>query len=694
MCTFILNGCTEIEKDTTPSETVTTKSPPLAVDTEVKVSKQFTWKVDKFDDIQILRYQVPGFESLPIEKKTLLYYLTQAGLAGRDIIWDQNYKHNLTIRHLLETILAQYKGDRNTPDFVSFTTYVKKVWFANGIHHHYMAAKFIPEFSQASFSVYLKSVAQHLNLPSWDLLNEKQLEEFTAFIMPILFDPTIDAKKTDLSKGVDNVKASAVNFYENVSEQEVADFYQTKIDEDPKRPISWGLNSKLIKENGNIYEKVWMLGGMYSNAIEKIIYWLEKAVIVAENEQQKSSLQTLIKYYRSGDLADFDEYNVKWVKDIHSDVDVINGFIEVYSDPLAYRGSFESVVSVIDVDATKVISALAAEAQWFEDNSPLFPDHKKAQVKGITGKAINVVSLAGETHPSSPIGINLPNANWIRAEHGSKSVSLANIVNAYDNVRGGSLSEFAWDENEISRSKTFGPLASHIHTDLHEVIGHASGQINPGVGTTKETLKQYASTLEEARADLIALYYLLDQKLVDMNIIPSLEVAKAGYDSYIRNGLIQQLRRLKLGENIEEAHMRNRQLVAAWVYEKGLKDNVIEKRIRERKTYFVITNYPALRILFGDLLREIQRIKSEGDYMAGQNLVENYGVKVDPILHKEVLGRYKTLNLSPYSGFINPLLEPIYEDKKIVDVKIHYPTNYSEQMLQYSKEYGYLPLVN
>lgn len=693
---LFLNACSENNQTTKLPENKTTQAlsvePHNAESTHVSsknVKNNFVWQADRFADIRVLRYQVPGFEELPLNTKTLLYYLSKAGLSGLDMSWDQNYKHNLLIRKTLETILINYQGDRNTPDFIKFNEYVKRVWFANGIHHHYMSGKFMPEFSKTAFISYLNDVEKKLSFNP-----EPTLNAFVDFIVPILFDPTMDAKKVDLSANIDNVTASAVNFYEGVTKQEVEDYYQAKVDSDPKRPVSWGLNSKLIKENGQLIEKVWRIDGMYGKAIEQIVFWLEKAITVAENEQQAEALSALVKYYRTGNLVDFDDYNIKWVKDVNSDVDVINGFIEVYDDPVAYRGAFESVVSVKDIHETKVISAIAEQAQWFEDNSPLFPEHKKSKVKGITGKAISVVSLSGACYPSSPIGINLPNANWIRAEHGSKSVSLANIVNTYDQVKGGSLAEFAWDEKEIARSKSFGSLASRLHTDLHEVVGHASGKINPGVGTPKETLKQYASALEEARADLVALYYLMDNKLIEMGIIPSLEVGKASYDSYIRNGLMQQLRRLKVGETLEEAHMRNRQLIASWVYSKGLKDNVIQKHIKANKTYFVVNNYEKLRVLFGDLLREIQRIKSEGDFLAGQALIEDYGVKVDKDLHKEVLARYETLNLAPFSGFINPELKAVMEGDEIVDITISYPNDFTQQMLQYSKDYGFLPLQN
>ncbi|MCW8834131.1 MAG: dihydrofolate reductase [Colwellia sp.] len=688
-----LTACSEQQK-TNDQQTTSVTSVEQATEGKKQVD-EFNWVAERFADIRVLRYQVPGFNDLPLETKELLYYLYEAALSGRDMTWDQNYKYNLTIRHTLEAIMSGYQGDKSTEEFTKFVEYTKRVWFSNGIHHHYMSAKIQPEFSQESFANYVNAVADQGKLPLSNTDGEKQtVEQLIAQLTPIIFDKTIAPKMVDQSAGIDNVVASAVNYYEGVTEAEVEAFYKAKTNKDDKRPVSWGLNSKLVKIDGQLVEQTYKADGMYGEAITKVAYWLDKAATVAENEQQQKTLKLLAKYYRSGDLADFDAYNIEWVKDVNSDVDVVNGFIEVYDDPLAYRGSFESVVSVKDHHATKVISAIADQAQWFEDNSPLIESHKKKEVKGITGKAITVVIESGDASPSTPIGINLPNANWIRAEHGSKSVSLTNIVDAYDHVKGGSLSEFAWDEAEIKRAKEFGPLASHLHTDLHEVIGHASGQINDGVGTPKETLKQYSSALEEGRADLVALYYLMDQKLIDMGVMPSLEVGKASYDSYIRNGMMQQLRRLKLGENIEEAHMRNRQLVASWVFEKGAKDNVIEKRIRDGKTYFVINDYQKLRALFGDLLRELQRIKSEGDFAAGQALIEGYAVKVDEKLHQEVLNRYEKLNLAPYSGFINPKLEAVYQGDKIIDVKISYPTDFSKQMLEYGSDYSLLPYIN
>ncbi len=687
----MLNACSEQVDSANTTPTPTPEAQTFKTDVSADSSTEFQWQADRFADIRVLRYQVPGFTELPLATKELLYYLYQAALSGRDIIWDQNYKFNLTVRHILEAIIKDYSGDRTTNEFKKFTEYTKRVWFSNGIHHHYMSSKIEADFLSTSFAAYVRNIAEQAKLP---VTVDQNVDQLLMQLTPIIFDNNIARKMVDQSAGIDNVLASSVNFYEGVTEEEVINYYQNKKDIDEQRPVSWGLNSKLVKQNGQLVEQVWRLGGMYDKAISQIIYWLEKAVTVAENPQQAKALSLLVEYYRTGDLKTFDDYSIAWVKDVNSDVDVVNGFIEVYDDPIGYRGAFESVVSVKDHQATKTIAAIAEQAQWFEDNSPLMAEHKKKTVKGITGKAITVVIESGDSSPSTPIGINLPNANWIRAEHGSKSVSLTNIVAAYDQVKGGLLAEFAWDDAERIRGEKFGPLASHLHTDLHEVVGHASGQINAGVGTPKETLKQYASALEEGRADLVALYYLMDNKLIDMGIMPSLDVGKASYDAYIRKGLMTQLTRLKLGESIEEAHMRNRQLIASWVFEQGAKDKVIEKRIRDGKTYFVINDYNKLQHLFGRLLGELQRIKSEGDFAAGQALIEQYAVKVDPVLHKEVLTRYEKLALAPYSGFINPKLTAVYQNDKMVDVTISYPDDFQAQMLEYGADYSLLPVLN
>ena len=652
----------------------------------------FKYQTEQFADLRILRYQVPGFDKLPLQQKRLLYYLNEAALSGRDIIYDQNFKHNLTIRRTLETIVENYAGDRNTDEYKQFMIYTKRVWFSNGIHHHYSTHKILPEFSSTYFSELI-----HKSPNGQFPLNQNEtLDEFIAKLTPVIFDPEVAAKRVNLDQDADLVAESANNYYEGVSQKEVEEFYDKLMDKSDDHPISYGLNSKLMKENGRPVEKVWNIDGMYGSAIEKIVYWLEKAVAVAENEKQQAALSKLIDYYKTGDLRTFDEYNIAWVQDTESVVDVINGFIEVYGDAMGYRGAFESVVSFKDIEATKRIAAISSNAQWFEDHSPLFPAHKKEDVAGISAKVITVVMEAGDASPATPIGINLPNANWIRSEHGSKSVNLGNIVNAYNEIKkgDGSLEEFAYSQEEIDRAQKYGVLASNLHTDMHEVIGHASGRINDGVGTPKETLKNYASTLEEARADLVALYFGLDTKLVKIGVAPSIDIGKAEYDSYIRNGLMVQLRRLKPGENLEESHMRNRQLIAAWAYEKGKTKNVVEKKIKNGKTYFVINDYEALRKFFGELLREVQRMKSEGDYLAAKELIENYGVKVDTVLHKEVLERFKGLNIAPYAGFINPKLVPKMEDDKIMDVKIEYPEDFTEQMLYYAQKYSFLPHYN
>jgi dipeptidyl-peptidase III len=659
---------------------------------EVKVENEFKFLTEQFADIKIVRYQVPGFEELSAKEKELLYYLYEAALAGRDIMWDQNFKYNLTIRRTLEAIVQNYQGEKTSQDWMKLMEYTKRVWFSNGIHHHYSNDKFQPEFSKEFFENILKSIDSNL-LP----LNEGQsVDDLIKVISPIIFDETVYAKKVSLDPNKDLIAASSVNFYEGVTESDVENFYKNVVDVNENEPISHGLNSKLVKENGKIIEKTWKVGGMYSPAIEKIVYWLEKASTVAENENQKKSLDLLVEFYKTGDLKTFDDYNIAWVNDTNSRIDVVNGFIEVYNDPIGYRGSYESVVSIKDMEASKRIEAIGNQAQWFEDNSTIMDEHKKKNVQGISAKVITVVVESGDASPATPIGINLPNANWIRANHGSKSVNLGNIVYAYEMAAkgGGALNEFYLNEELVVRQKEHGGLADLLHTDLHEVIGHASGRINDGVGTPKETLKNYSSILEEARADLVALYYLMDEKLIELGVMSTLEVGKAAYDDYITNGMMQQLVRIKLGDDIEEAHMRNRQLIAKWCFEKGANENVIEKVVKEGKTYFVVNDYNKLRVLFGDLLREIQRIKSEGDYQAGKDLVENYGVKIDQDIHKEVLDRYAKLGVAPYGGFINPVLVPVYEGDKIVDVKIEYPDDFTTQMLYYAKNHSLLPHLN
>tara|TARA_B110000858_G_scaffold198514_1_gene266029 strand:- start:43860 stop:45995 length:2136 start_codon:yes stop_codon:yes gene_type:complete len=659
--------------------------------TQVVTENDFIYEVDRFADIRILRYQIPGFEDLSDQQKELLYYLSQAALSGRDIMYDQNYKHNLRIRRTLEEILKNYAGDRDTENFSHLTNYAKQVWFANGIHHHYSGLKFTPLFDETYFNNVISATVAHAEFP---LREGQSVEQLIAELTPILFDQNLDPKKVNTADGIDKVTSSAVNFYEGVTEQEVIEFYAVQSENDDSTPVSHGLNSKLAKVDGEIIERVWHVGGMYSEALERVVYWLERAIGVAENDKQRTALELLVKYYHSGDLEDFDSYNIAWVEDTDSAIDVINGFIEVYNDPLGYRGSFESVVSFRDAEATLRISAIGERAQWFEDNSPIQNEHKKAKVTGIDGKVITVVMESGDASPATPIGINLPNSSWIRAEHGSKSVSLGNIVSAYNSSPSKTLEEFAFNEEEILRSRSHSEQAGDLHTDMHEVIGHASGRINEGIGTTRETLRQYASTLEEARADLVALYYILDPILIEIGVMDSLEVGRSEYDAYIRGGAMLQLYRLQPGELVEEAHMRNRQLVALWSYEQGTEENVIERVVRDDKTYFVVHDYEKLREIFGQLLKEIQRIKSEGDFEAAKNLVENYGTQVDEELHAEVLQRYAALNVAPYSGFVNPRIAADDANGVVGNVRIEYPTDFMSQMLEYAAHYSFLPTDN
>lgn len=654
---------------------------------------EFEHVSEQFADLRVLRYNVKDFEKLNPQTKELLYYLYEAALCGRDITWDQNYKYNLTVRKTLEAILAGVDEhiDQSADEYKKFLVYAKRVFFSSGIHHHYSSDKILPECSKA----FLSELIHHTDSTALPIASGQTAQGFSEFILDIMFNETIAPKKVQLNPKNDMVVTSAINFYEGVTEKEVTAFYEKQINKKDTTPVMTGLNGKLVKENGKIVEKVWKVGGMYSASIEKIVYWLQKAATVAENPAQKESLEKLVKYYQTGDLKDFDAYCIAWVKDTESAVDVVNGFIEVYQDPLGRKGSFESVVSIKDFEASKRIATIGANGQWFEDNSPLLPQHKKKNVVGISAKVINAVVESGDSGPVTPIGINLPNNEWIREIHGSKSVNLGNIVEAFDQAGGESIvDEFYFNDEIRNRVKEYAPLADKLHTDMHEVIGHASGQIEEGIAQPHETLKNYASALEEGRADLVALYYLMDPKLVELGVMPSLDYGKASYDEYITKGLMIQSSRIKFGNNIEESHMRNRQMVAGWAFEKGKKDNVIEKIVKDGKTYFVVNDYNKLRVLFGDLLRELQRIKSQGDYKAGHDLIENYGVKLDPALHKEVLDRYAKLKIAPYSGFIQPKLIPVIKDGKIIDVKIEYPTNFLNQMLEYGKNYGLLPAIN
>ena len=646
-------------------------------------------KVDRFADLQVLRYDVPSFEELSLERKLFIYHLSEAALAGRDIIYDQNYRHNLRIRKTLEEIYQHYEGDKSKEDFKAFEVYLKRFWFSNGIHHHYAETKIIPQFNKSQLSNFVQQSPK----AEWPLMANKSLDSFVEWLAPILLDPAVDGKRVNKSKGVDKIKTSAVNFYEGVTEKEVNAYYDA-IELDPEEPISLGLNSKLVKQNGDVKEKKWMIGGMYDASIQKMVAHLEDALPYSENEQQKKSLELLIQYYKDGSLETWDQHNIAWVKDVESSVDLIHGFIEVYQDPIGMRATYESCVQVEDPEASARMSTVSENAQWFEDNSPIAAEYKKEKVTGITYKVINVAMEAGALAPSTAIGINLPNANWIRTKHGSKSVSLGNILAAYDAANAGGLTaEFCYTKEEEEHVKKYGSIAAKMHTALHEVIGHASGKMNPGI--TKKNMGEYGSTLEEARADLVALYYIYDQKLVDLGLIPSLDVGKTEYEGYIRNGLMMQMRRLEEGADIEEDHMRNRQLVASWVYQKGQSDSVIIKKTKNGKTFFVIQDYDKLRTLFGELLAEIQRIKSTGDFEAGKELVETYGVKVDVNIHKEVLQRVGKLNLAAYSGFVQPKLELIMgEDGKPKDVKISFTEGFAEQMMRYSKQYATLPYDN
>jgi dipeptidyl-peptidase-3 len=659
----------------------------------------FKYLTEQFADVKTIRYKVPGFKNLDLRQKKLIYYLSKASLSGRDIIFDQNYRHNLRIRRTLEAIVDGYSGDRNTQEFDDFMVYTKRVWFSGGIHHHYSSAKIQPKFNSEYFIELINKteVSEEHPLP---LLDGEDEMDLARFVVSIIFNQEIDQKRVNRDADADIILNSANNYYGfNIDENDVNIFYNKEIE---TRAPEYGLNSKLTKdENGKIYEKVYKIGGMYGEAIEKIVYWIEKAKTVAENEDQKKSFDLLIQYYTTGDLTKWDEYCIQWVN-TKTDIDWINGFVEVYGDAAGRKGAYESIVQIKDMEASKTTEVINEYVQWFEDNSSIMDEHKKEDVVGVSYKVVTVAMESGDASPSSPIGVNLPNNNWIRTEHGSKSVSLGNLIAAYGGAAtgGGFLEEFCYTEEEAERARKYGDVADKLGTLLHEVVGHASGKINEGVGTPKETLKNYKSTLEEARADLVALYYIMNDKLVEIGLMESLEYGKAEYDSYIRNGLMLQLRRIELGENIEQDHMRNRQLVAKWAYEKGLNENVIEKKIQtdtlgNTKTFFIVNDYNKLQNIFGQLLREIQRITSEGDFDAGKELVENYGVKVDINLHTEVLERSKQFNSAPYGGFINPKYTVIYDDAgEIKDVSITYPDCFKTQMMRYAKDYSFLPDVN
>ena len=655
--------------------------------------KGFDYVVDRFADLEILRYQVPGFESLTLKQKQLLYHLSEAALMGRDILFDQNCRYNLPIRRTLEAIYTSYKGDRQTPDFLALETYLKRVWFANGIHHHYAEDKFQPGFS----AEFLKKAISQLDPALVPVRPGQSIEAFTEEICQVILDPTVLPKRTTQSGDQDLIQASANNYYgEGLTQKEVEDFYASqKNDPTDMTPISYGLNSRLVKENGQIQEKVWKVGGLYSPAIEAIVAELEKAIPFAENKAQKETIETLIDYYRTGDLRTFDAYSILWVEDTSSEVDFVNGFIETYGDPLGRKASWESTVNFINKEATKRTKTISDNAQWFEDHSPVDPRFKKEQVKGVSAKVITVTMLGGDCYPSTPIGINLPNADWIRRDHGSKSVTIENITEAYDKAAQGNgfKEEFVWSEEERQLIKRYGFITDNLHTDLHECLGHGSGKLLPG--TDPDALKAYSSTIEEARADLFGLYYLADPKMVELGLVPDQEAYKAEYYKYMMNGLMTQLVRIAKGKDVEEAHMRNRQLIARWTYEHGQRDKVVEIVRREGKSYVVINDYRRLRELFAQLLAEIQRIKSEGDFQAAKQLVENYGVKIDPRLHEEILERYKKLNLAPYKGFVNPVMRLEKNAQgEVTDVTLDYTEGYAAQMLRYSRDYSYLNSYN
>lgn len=650
----------------------------------------FRWQIDNFDDVKVLRYQVHGFEELTLEQKLLIYYLNQSALYGRDILFDQNFKYNLAIRRTLEAIYTTYEGDKECAEWKALEKYLKKVWFANGIHHHYGNDKFTPEFSRDYFLAVVEGVPAE-KLPIEGFGSKQALLDI---VTPAIFDADLYRSKLVQADGIDVLKASSMNYYEGVTQAEAEKFYGDMVKRDKTdKPVMYGLNSKLVKKNGKVQEQVYKVGGMYTEALEHIVYWLEKAAEVAV-EPQKSTINLLIEYYKTGDLKLFDEFNIAWVKDTESHIDFVNGFTEDYGDPLGRKGAWESLVNFKDVKATTRAQIISDNAQWFEDHSPINPIYRKKEVKGVSAKVITAATLAGDAYPATPIGINLPNSNWIRKVHGSKSVTIDNITEAYSESSKGNgfTEEFVLRQEDRDRMAKYGRLGDNLHTDLHECLGHGSGQLAPGVDGSE--LKQYSSTLEEARADLFGLYYLGDQKMVELGLVPSFEVAKAQYANYIMNGMMTQFSRIELGKNVEESHMRNRKLIAEWCYEHGKKDNVIEKVIKDGETYIVVNDFEKLRDLFGQMLYEVQRIKSEGDFEACRELVEKYAVKIDQDLHKEVLERYASLKIQPYSGFINPIYSLVEKDGKVVDVKVEYPDNYIEQMLYYSANYSKLPNIN
>ena len=654
-------------------------------------AEKFDYTVEQFADLQILRYRVPGFEDLSLKQKELVYYLTEAALQGRDILFDQNGKYNLTIRRMLEAVYTGYKGDKNTPDFKAMEVYLKRVWFSNGIHHHYGSEKFVPGFTPEFF----RQAVQSVDAATLPLAEGQTVEQLCEEVFPVIFDPTVMPKRVNQAAGEDLVLTSACNYYDGVTQQEAEDFYNALKNPQDETPVSYGLNSRLVKEDGKIQEKVWKVGGLYGQALEKIVYWLKKAEGVAETPEQKAVIAKLMEFYETGDLKTFDEYAILWVKDLNSRIDFVNGFTESYGDPLGMKASWESLVNFKDLEATQRTELISGNAQWFEDHSPVDGQFKKEKVKGVSAKVITAAILAGDLYPATAIGINLPNANWIRSHHGSKSVTIGNITDAYNKAAHGNgfNEEFVYSDAELQLIDKYADVTDELHTDLHECLGHGSGKLLPGVDP--DALKAYGSTIEEARADLFGLYYVADPKLVELGLTPSADAYKAQYYTYLMNGLMTQLVRIEPGNNVEEAHMRNRQLIARWVYEKGAAEKVVELVKKDGTTYVVINDYEKVRDLFGRLLAEIQRIKSTGDYAGAHDLVEAYAVKVDPALHAEVLERYKKLNLAPYKGFVNPKYEVVTDaDGTITDVTVTYDEGYAEQMLRYSKDYSTLSSVN
>ena len=654
-------------------------------------AEKFDYTVEQFADLQILRYRVPGFEDLSLKQKELVYYLTEAALQGRDILFDQNGKYNLTIRRMLEAVYTGYKGDKNTPDFKAMEVYLKRVWFSNGIHHHYGSEKFVPGFTPEFF----RQAVQSVDAATLPLAEGQTVEQLCEEVFPVIFDPTVMPKRVNQAAGEDLVLTSACNYYDGVTQQEAEDFYNALKNPQDETPVSYGLNSRLVKEDGKIQEKVWKVGGLYGQALEKIVYWLKEAEGVAETPEQKAVIAKLMEFYETGDLKTFDEYAILWVKDLNSRIDFVNGFTESYGDPLGMKASWESLVNFKDLEATQRTELISGNAQWFEDHSPVDGQFKKEKVKGVSAKVITAAILAGDLYPATAIGINLPNANWIRSHHGSKSVTIGNITDAYNKAAHGNgfNEEFVYSDAELQLIDKYADVTDELHTDLHECLGHGSGKLLPGVDP--DALKAYGSTIEEARADLFGLYYVADPKLVELGLTPSADAYKAQYYTYLMNGLMTQLVRIEPGNNVEEAHMRNRQLIARWVYEKGAAEKVVELVKKDGKTYVVINDYEKVRDLFGRLLAEIQRIKSTGDYAGAHDLVEAYAVKVDPALHAEVLERYKKLNLAPYKGFVNPKYEVVTDaDGTITDVTVTYDEGYAEQMLRYSKDYSTLSSVN